>query len=104
MMGIDKKPASRPQQSSVKFMNGIYGSYSSNIYEKYYTINIPKSITLTGKSENIDFKVDTQLTYLNKNGKPKLMTLNDNGLLSYSYKSRIFFVNPNGKLCYKIKK
>ena len=104
VMGIDTFPASRPQQSNFKFMNGIHGFTLSKIYEKYYTIKIPSSITFTGSDELIDFKVGTTLTYLNKNGKPKLMTLNDNGLLTYSHKSKVYFINPNGKLSYKIKR
>lgn len=103
IMGIDTYPASRPQQSNVKFIDGIHGFTLSKIYEKYYRIILPSIVTLSDSDKIIELKVGSKISYLNKNGKVKLMILNDNGLLSYIHKSKIHYVNPNGELIYKIK-
>tara|TARA_B100001123_G_scaffold449468_1_gene614958 strand:+ start:875 stop:1246 length:372 start_codon:yes stop_codon:yes gene_type:complete len=101
--GIDTYPASRPQQSNFRFMNGIHGNTISNIYEKYYRINITKEVSGNAEDLEIDFKVGSELSYPNKNGKIKHMLLSNDGKLSYSHNSKIYIIDPNAKLIYKIK-
>ena len=103
IFGIDTYPASRPQQSNFRFIDGIHGNTKSKIYEKYYRIKISPEISGLSSDIEIDYKVNTTVSYLNENNKIKSMVLGDNGILSYIHKNKIFYINPNGKLIYKEK-